>query len=143
MIAPAELLLSRLDRVKETARGKWQARCPAHDDQSPSLSIKETADGTLLVKCWSGCNAGEIVDAVGLELSDLFPKHADFDHMQLLRSDGKPWSATDVLRALMHEIQIIAVCAGQVNNAGLSSADAFRFVLATQRLLAAESVVRL
>jgi hypothetical protein len=143
MTTPVALLLSRLDQVKETARGKWQARCPAHDDKSPSLSIKETGDGTVLLKCWSGCTANEIVDGVDLELSDLFPRHEGFDHTQVPRSDEKPWNATDVLRALMHEIQIVAVCGGQVDNAGLSPEDAARFALAIQRLLAAEAAVRL
>ena len=33
----------------------WMARCPAHDDSTPSMSIKEIGDGKLLVHCHAGC----------------------------------------------------------------------------------------
>jgi len=69
----AELLLSRLEKVRQTGTGKWLARCPAHDDRSPSLSIRETDDGTVLLRCFASCSAAEIVESVGLQLSDLFP----------------------------------------------------------------------
>ena len=141
MTSPAQKILHHLDGVKETGAGKWQARCPAHDDKSPSLSIKEINDGTLLLKCWAGCSAGDIVGAVGLELSDLFPKQDNFDHSRAPKGQTRPWSALDILRALMHEVTIVAVCAGRLNNAGLSREDSARLALATQRLWAAGSAV--
>ena len=49
------------------------ACCPAHEDKSPSLAIKENHDGRILVKCFAGCGAADVVHAVGLTLSDLFP----------------------------------------------------------------------
>jgi hypothetical protein len=143
MMAPAEKILHQLDGVKQTGAGKWQARCPAHDDKSPSLSIKEAGDGVLLLKCWAGCNAGEIVGALGLELADLFPRQDNFDHRHTTKGQTRPWSALDVLRALMHEVTIVAVCAGRLNNAGLSPEDSTRLTLAIQRLFAAGSAVRL
>lgn len=70
---PIDKVLSSLESVKKTAPDKWIARCPAHDDRRPSLSIREAEDGKVLLKCWSGCGAGEIVNALGLSLADLFP----------------------------------------------------------------------
>ncbi len=35
--------------------GKYRALCPCHDDRRASLSLTETADGTLLVHCLAGC----------------------------------------------------------------------------------------
>lgn len=72
-MTPAENLLPRLDKVSQVIPGRWKARCPAHDDKNPSVRITETDDGTLLVKCWAGCTASEIVTAIGLEMRDLFP----------------------------------------------------------------------
>src|SRR5215472_2959966 len=63
-------LLSRLDRVRRTGNG-WIARCPAHEDHSPSLSVK-AGDRGLLVKCWAGCTLEEVTEALGIRVADLF-----------------------------------------------------------------------
>ncbi|MBN6742209.1 hypothetical protein JKG47_17095 [Acidithiobacillus sp. MC6.1] len=55
--APIDKVLSALDGVKKTGPDKWIARCPAHDDKRPSLSVKQADDGKVLFKCWSGCSA--------------------------------------------------------------------------------------
>ena len=65
-----ELLLSRLDKVRQTGPDKWVARCPAHDDNSPSLSIKDTGTRTL-IHCFAGCEAEDILTAVGLGWRDI------------------------------------------------------------------------
>jgi len=70
----ADILLSRLTGMRERGPGKWSARCPAHEDKAPSLSVRELADGKLLVKCFAGCTVDEVVGAVGMDLSDLFPR---------------------------------------------------------------------
>jgi hypothetical protein len=66
-------LLARLNGVKNNGFGKYMACCPAHDDKSPSLAIKEVDNGRLLIKCWAGCGFLEIIQAIGLNASDLFP----------------------------------------------------------------------
>ena len=76
-MTPAELLTSRLANCQERPAGRYNARwialCPAHDDRNPSLAITEANDGRLLIKCYSGCGAIDIVQSVGLDLKDLFP----------------------------------------------------------------------
>ncbi|MGH9533815.1 MAG: AAA family ATPase [Terriglobales bacterium] len=42
----------------------WLARCPAHDDRSPSLAIAEGAGGRTLVYCHAGCAYEAIRDAL-------------------------------------------------------------------------------
>ncbi len=69
-----ETLLSRLDRVRKTGRAQWTARCPAHDDRGPSLSIAEAADGRVLVHCFGGCTPLAVLEALDLEFADLFPE---------------------------------------------------------------------
>lgn len=39
----------------------WMASCPAHDDHDPSLSIKETPDGKILVHCHAGCKQPQVI----------------------------------------------------------------------------------
>ena len=40
--------------------------CPAHEDRDPSLSIRVTADGLLLLKCFAGCHFEDILRAAGI-----------------------------------------------------------------------------
>ena len=65
MSHPVELLLGRLEGVKPRGNASWIARCPAHSDKSPSLSIRE-ADDRVLIHCFASCSACEVVAAVGL-----------------------------------------------------------------------------
>lgn len=58
--------------ARRTGTGRWLARCPAHDDHSPSLSISEGRDGRVLVRCWAGCLTAEVVKALGIRMTDLF-----------------------------------------------------------------------
>ena len=39
----------------------WSARCPAHDDRTPSLSLRDTGDGRVLVHCHAGCHKDEVI----------------------------------------------------------------------------------
>jgi len=65
-----EEFLLRLEGVKKMKDG-YIARCPAHEDRNPSLSITER-DGKILLHCFAGCTPDEIVSALGLEMKDLF-----------------------------------------------------------------------
>ncbi len=62
-------------QARSAGRNRWQARCPAHADRSPSLVITQ-GDKGILVRCWShGCTPAQIVAALGLSLKDLFDDH--------------------------------------------------------------------
>ncbi len=54
----------------------WSARCPAHEDRHPSLSVSEGDDGRTLVQCHAGCTVDAICDAVGLRVADLMPDNS-------------------------------------------------------------------
>lgn len=66
-------LIDHLHGAKPCGPGQWLALCPAHEDRSPSLSIRELDDGRLLLHCFAGCPVESVVAAFGLELADLFP----------------------------------------------------------------------
>src|SRR5262245_28494931 len=74
MSAPVGNLILRLD-AKRSSEG-WLAKCPAHDDRQPSLSISEGRDGRVLLHCHAGCALDEILSAAGLTKRDLFPESA-------------------------------------------------------------------
>lgn len=69
-----EQILSRLDGVKKRGPQGYMAKCPAHDDKTPSLAVTQLSDGRILVKCFAGCGASEIMSQIGLQLADLFPE---------------------------------------------------------------------
>jgi hypothetical protein len=52
----------------------WSARCPAHDDRHPSLSLSEGRDDSAVLHCHTGCSQDAVVAALDLNMSDLFPK---------------------------------------------------------------------
>jgi hypothetical protein len=58
--------------ARRSGRG-WIARCPAHKDRSPSLSIGEGRDGRILLHCFAGCSTVSVLAACGLSMSHLFP----------------------------------------------------------------------
>ena len=70
--------MSALEKVKNALRahgcrgsgGHWT--CPAHEDRSPSLSVRSGNDGRALLHCFAGCETLEVVAAIGLSLGDLF-----------------------------------------------------------------------
>src|ERR1700686_29646 len=65
--------IDRLAGVMQTGHGRWLAKCPAHEDRSPSLSIRELDDGRILLHDFGGCGTDDVLAALGLEMSDLFP----------------------------------------------------------------------
>lgn len=94
-------LLARLEGVRPSG-GQWIARCPAHEDRSPSLSVAAEGD-RLLVHCYAGCRAEDVMGALGLGLSDLWEGErlrAPVDRRRM-----PTWSA------LRRELDILAMCA--------------------------------
>jgi len=74
-----QTLLDRLPDMHQTETG-WQGRCPAHESSGgQSLTLATGDDGEVLVHCFAGCDTTDIVAAVGLTMSDLFPEKAQRD----------------------------------------------------------------
>lgn len=69
-----DALFRKTGKVPRANGGKWQACCPAHDDSSPSLSISLGDDGRALVHCFAGCGWREVLAALDVGASDLFPE---------------------------------------------------------------------
>lgn len=67
----ADRIISMLSDIRPRGEDRWIARCPAHDDHSPSLSIRQTSD-RVLMRCWAGCTVDDICSAIGITLADLY-----------------------------------------------------------------------
>ena len=128
-----ETLLARLEAVKETGPGRWVAKCPAHEDRSPSLSIRELPDGKLLLHDFGGCSAVDVVQAVGLEMQDLFPDGGR--EYRPGRKHPPRVPAADLLLLADQEALVLAVLAAQfLDQRTLSESDWERLAKCTARL---------
>lgn len=136
----ADVLLSRLDGVRQTGPSRWIARCPAHDDRRASLSVRELDDGRILLHDFAGCDVSAILGQIGVSFSDLFPERIT-DHA---RPERRPFPAADVLRALAHETFVVVLAASKICNGGaLNQADYERLLLASERVQAAREAAGL
>lgn len=96
---------TRLDGVKRAGKDSVIARCPAHSDKSPSLTVKDIGD-RLLVHCFAGCSSHDVVSSLGLELSDLFP-----ERLETHRLIKKRFMPHDVIKCLAGETLFMVMCA--------------------------------
>ncbi|MBS0498169.1 MAG: DNA primase [Proteobacteria bacterium] len=132
-----ESFLQHLSKVKRTGADRWIACCPAHDDKTPSLAIRQTADGVVLIRCFAGCAAHEIVAAVGMNLSDLFPPK-DYRAVEPGKPIRSPFPAADILRCIQNEALIVAIAAARMTmGEELPPEDYERLKLAAQRITGA------
>lgn len=74
-------ILSRLKNVGRNEKG-WTAKCPSHDDKTPSLSIAEGAGGRILLHCHAGCHVDKILAVMGLNKRDLMAQAPETQHKQ-------------------------------------------------------------
>lgn len=138
----AGALLDRLDRVRQVGPGRWIARCPAHEDRAPSLSLREIDDGRTLVHCFAGCAAPDVVAAVGMSLADLFPAPRITHNNKPIRSRHSH-AAREALRCLHTEALIVAIGAGTLAAGGeLTAEDRERLMVAAARIREAAEVAR-
>lgn len=99
--------LSLLQKVRKNGKD-YVACCPSHQDKSPSLTIAERDDGRILIHCFAGCSADEVMGAVGLELKDLMPENVGFHRK---RPDPRPFNPYDVLAAISDDLTVCLVLA--------------------------------
>jgi len=71
---PLEKVLAAFKKPPRRSGKGYLARCPAHGDRRPSLTIGEGADGRVLLNCFAGCRPENVVAALGLSMKDLFPE---------------------------------------------------------------------
>jgi RecA/RadA recombinase len=101
--APIDVLLARINGVKKSGKG-FMCSCPAHGGHD-CLSVEEK-DGRVLVHCFAGCSAQEVVESVDLRLSDLFADSLNPDRAR----DYSIQSATSARTQARMVIDIGAAC---------------------------------
>jgi len=133
---PIDKILPLLDGVKQTGEGRWLARCPAHEDKHPSFSVREKSDGTLVLRCYAGCENIDIVHAIGLTFRDLFPQTHGKDFDPTAPKINPPrFRAAELLEIAAFESRIVAIAVLDIaGGKPLNDADADRVVRAADTL---------
>lgn len=131
-------LLQRLDKVQRIGNDKFKALCPAHDDRSPSLAIKDDG-GRLLIHCFGGCETANVLGAIGLDFADIMPDQA----MGNIKKDRKPFYAIDILGIIKFEAKLAYIYASDMaKGVPLTSADNDRLLLTASRINHAYEVAK-
>ncbi len=111
--SPVNLILARLERVRQTSPTTWMASCPCEGhrrgDKTRSLSVRENEKGDVLLRCFTfpdAHGAAEVAAAFGLELSELFAAAAARGESGRPRVPRIPWP--DVFEALEMDLLVMS-----------------------------------
>ena len=141
--ASAEPLLQRLEGVQKSGNG-WRARCPSCGGRSRKLSIAER-EGRVLVHDFGGCEAADVLAAVGLAWADIMPPRHWPDSPEERRQQRRAireagWSAA--LEVLALEAAVVQIAAGRVlRDEPLDWNDWCRLLRAEERIAGARNAL--
>lgn len=134
-MADVNNLLANLKQVKKTGRDSWKACCPAHDDRSPSMAVKVARSGAILLHCFAGCSVPEIMDAIGMDMGDLFPEPMDAT-VNVVRGNKHAFNARDAVAYMAKESLFVAACCVTLREQGaLPEKDKDRIMEISGRLV--------
>ncbi len=89
----------KLRGFRQVGQGRYMACCPAHDDNTPSLSITETSDG-VLCHCHAGCAYKDVMRELGLSDRPSETKRSEI-YAHKIWHDSYPITGTPVERYLI------------------------------------------
>lgn len=123
-------LIGYFENAHKSGESEYQCLCPAHNDRQASLGLKEMPDGRILIHCFAGCGAVDVLGAVGLTLDAVNPKRiGDF---KPVRKAFNPYS---VLKTISNETLLVALAALELSRGKpLLENDKNRLMIAAERL---------
>lgn len=139
-----DAVLHRLERAQRSGHG-WRADCPIGHKTHGTLSVAQGDDGRVLLHCFAGCSAGDVLGALGLNLADVMPARLRDDSPDARRSARERFrvaSLTAAAGVIEREARIVHM-AGCDLLAGrmLPPADVRRLGEAVERIASAREVL--
>jgi len=125
-------LLTNLQKVRRTGKDTWVACCPAHGDKNPSMTVT-ASPSTILVHCFAGCGIEEILGAVGMCVSDLYPEREEGYN----RGPKQTISLRAALECLSFEALVVSASAATMKKRALTDDESTRLQHAAARIHAA------
>lgn len=95
-------LLGCLKGVKRSGKG-WKARCPAHDDHNPSLSVRDAVNGGVLIHCFAGCPPEQVCNSLGINMKQLRGENEQISQ-DASRHIIEIYDYTDEIRKLLYQV---------------------------------------
>jgi hypothetical protein len=119
-------LSARLKKFKRLSEGRYTACCPVHNDRNPSLGITLKPDGKWVMNCLScGANGQAVCDALGIDVTALFPPS---DNPRYERQTRSGFSAWQLLHALEPDLVRLLIVANELKENQAISPDDRDFV---------------
>jgi hypothetical protein len=134
----AEALISRLHNVKTVGPDKFVAGCPlCQSKNGRPISVRALADGRTLLHAFCACSTSDVLSALGLRFSVLYPEGlGDF------KPERRPFDGVQVLHAVAHEIMVAILIASDMAESGRGDVEQQeRLLIACQRMNNALSMI--
>ena len=83
--------------VKKHGENRYEAKCPCHDDKTPSLVVYVN-DDWVNIKCMAGCADEDVMKALGLKKKDLYigcNPHKSKNDKQVINETVYPYKKAD------------------------------------------------
>jgi hypothetical protein len=130
-VSVAEKLLGRLNRVKAYGPERGAAACPiCLSKNGRPISYRLMSDGRVLLHPFCGCSTDDVLHALGLRFSDLFPEGlGDY------KRERHPFNPLQLLQSVAFEIIVVELIAWDMAAAGAGDTEReHRLLTAAQRL---------
>ena len=135
-----EALLLHLERAHKSGPG-WRCDCPCGHKTHGTLSLAQGDDGRVLLHCFCGCSAADVLAALGLTLGDIMPTRLRDESPEAQRAALERFRIASVQAAagvILREAQIVLLAGADVNRGlPLDGEDASRLLVAIERIQAA------
>ena len=95
------------------------------------MAVRDCSDGVILLHCFAGCEAENVLTAIGLTFCDLYPEKMGSKHSY--QPKQKPFDARQVLAGVSHEIMVVCLIADRLASTA-EEPDQSRLIVAAARL---------
>jgi hypothetical protein len=137
MTRPIDRVLERLEGVRRSGRG-WRADSPCGNKSRGSLSITESDAGGVLLCDFSGYTVAEVVEALGLRMTDLFPPSEKAQSAADRKANRDALALTGARAAadaLLREALVLGALAGAIRSGSpIGESDAARAAEAVEAI---------
>jgi len=139
--SPLEVLLARAESVTGSKARRcgtgYRLDCPVGHRSRGTLACAEGENGSVILKDHAGCEVAQIVQALGLQMSDLFPARLQDSTPEGRRQARTAIREASVLAAMAlveYESRVVLILAGDLLRGQTSESDIDRARTAVQRI---------